>query len=195
MSVLNSSVIRNRSKIYVLRLRWKILAIAKRLSIKRFQELQEAFDQESRDSGKPRLLLTIAVAAGLEKIQAGYDIPNIAQYIDFLDLMSYDYHGAWEDFTGLVAPLYSRPDDDDKWKTWNVNFSANYWASMGMPKEKIVIGIPFYGRGWQLTNLAVHGVNASASGPSPQYPYTLQDGVAAYYEVIIDYSWNILGIA
>jgi len=64
-----------------------------------------------------------------------------------------------------------------------VNFTANYWASMGMPKEKIVIGIPFYGHGWRLTNPADNGVYAPASGPSPPFPYTQQAGVAAYYEI------------
>jgi len=147
------------------------------------KEIRQAFEQESVSSGKPRLLITIAGSAGLGTIQVGYDIPNIAKYIDFIDLMTYDYHGAWETHTGLVAPLFSRPDDDATTKAWNVNFTALYWASMGMPRNKIVIGIPFYGRGWKLADPLMSGVNAPTSGPSPPAHYTLQSGIAAYYEI------------
>jgi len=41
------------------------------------QELSEAFDDESRSTGRTRLLLTIAVPAGIEWIQKGFDIPVI----------------------------------------------------------------------------------------------------------------------
>jgi chitinase len=98
--------------------------------------------------------------------------------------MAYDYHGSWESVTGLNAPLFARPDDTLDFAVLNLNYSATYWATMGMPRNKIVIGIPAYGRGWKLANPAVSGVNAPTNGPSPSYQYTREEGLAAYYEVI-----------
>ena len=61
--------------------------------------------------------------------------------------MSYDYHGVWDEVTGLNSPLYSRDINDDKifdkWK--NANYSINYWISSGCPPEKINFGLAAYG--------------------------------------------------
>lgn len=44
------------------------------------QELREAFEAESKSSGKSCLLLTIAMPAGQEYIDQGFDVPKIAKY-------------------------------------------------------------------------------------------------------------------
>lgn len=41
------------------------------------QELREEFDKEARKTGRPRLLLTMAVPAGIEYIDKGYDVPRL----------------------------------------------------------------------------------------------------------------------
>lgn len=60
------------------------------------QELREEFDRESSKTGRPRLLLTMAVPAGFEYIEKGYDIPKLNQHLDWFNLLSYDYHSAFE---------------------------------------------------------------------------------------------------
>lgn len=44
-----------------------------------FQELREEFERESQKTGRPRLLLTMAVPAGIEYINKGYDVPKLTK--------------------------------------------------------------------------------------------------------------------
>lgn len=64
--------------------------------------------------------------------------------------MTYDYHGTWDNVTGLNSPLYGREYNSsnlsqslDNWK--NANYSINYWISNGCPPEKINFGLASYG--------------------------------------------------
>lgn len=63
-----------------------------------------------------------------------------------ISVMSYDYHGIWDEVTGLNSPLYSRNSNDDTYDKWkNANYSINYWISNGCPPEKINFGLAAYG--------------------------------------------------
>jgi GH18 family chitinase len=57
--------------------------------------------------------------------------------------MSYDFHGAWSETTGTNAPLY-----DQGWGEayFDVHSCVMNWLIGGGLREKINIGLPFYGR-------------------------------------------------
>lgn len=59
------------------------------------------------------LLLSSAVSPNKKVIDEGYDVPVLAKYLDWIAVMTYDYHGQWDKKTGHVAPLYYHPDDDN----------------------------------------------------------------------------------
>lgn len=61
---------------------------------------------EAKTSGQPRLLLTAAVPASFEAIAAGYDVSEISKYLDFINVMTYDFHGQWERTVGHNSPLF-----------------------------------------------------------------------------------------
>ena len=58
-------------------------------------------------------MLTAAVSPSSEVVEAGYDIPGLDKYLDYVSVMSYDYHGQWDGQTGHVAPMYQHEEDQD----------------------------------------------------------------------------------
>ncbi|EFO82669.1 CRE-CHT-1 protein [Caenorhabditis remanei] len=145
------------------------------------KELKAACESEAGSTNQDRLLVTAAVAAGPATIDAGYDIPNLAPNFDFILLMSYDFFGAWASLVGFNSPLYATTELPAEWNGWNVDSSARYWNQKGMPKEKIIIGMPTYGRGWTLNNASA--INPGTSGsPAKITQYVQEAGVGAYFE-------------
>nr|XP_022315649.1 acidic mammalian chitinase-like isoform X2 [Crassostrea virginica] len=145
------------------------------------KETREAFNNEAAATGKDRLLFTSAVGAGRSVIDSAYDVPAMAEYMDFICLMTYDLHGSWESVTGLHAGLYASNNDPDK--TLNVASAAEYWHQKGAPREKLIIGLATYGRSFTLVDSSQHGVGAPVSGAGLAGPYTREKGVLSYYEI------------
>ncbi|XP_048353831.1 LOW QUALITY PROTEIN: acidic mammalian chitinase-like [Sphaerodactylus townsendi] len=147
------------------------------------KEMREAFEQEASQTNQPRLMVTAAVAAGLSNIESGYQIPELGQYLDYFHVMTYDFHGSWEGYTGENSPLYKGPADTGSNIYFNVDYAMNYWKNSGAPAEKLIVGFPTYGHTFVLSNPSNTAVGAPTSGPGPAGPYTRQSGFWAYYEI------------
>lgn len=141
-----------------------------------------SFVRELSEAFQPRgYLLTAAVSAGKYQIDGSYNVSSLANYLDWINLMAYDFHGPWETKTGHVAPFDQQPGDD---ASLNVQYGANYWRQLGMPANKIVVGIPCYGKSFTLQNPNQNGINAPASGPGHAGEFTKAEGTLAYYEIM-----------
>ncbi|XP_070530895.1 probable chitinase 10 isoform X1 [Cardiocondyla obscurior] len=140
------------------------------------------FVKELSDEFKPRgLLLSAAVSPSKRVIDAGYDVPVLSKYLDWISVMTYDFHGQWDKKTGHVAPLYSLPGD---WEpTFNANFSINYWIEKGANPKKLVMGAPLYGQSFSLAERNVHGLNAPTYGGGEAGEATRARGFLSYYEI------------
>ena len=67
--------------------------------------------------------------------------------LDSVNVMAYDIHGAFDPVTGHNAALYANDQDEDQ--KLNVSSAMNEYATIwGVPKNKLTMGVPFYGRGW-----------------------------------------------
>ncbi|XP_021084791.1 chitotriosidase-1 isoform X2 [Mesocricetus auratus] len=151
------------------------------------QDLATAFQQEAQTSGKERLLLTAAVPAGQNHVNAGYEVDKIALSLDFINLMAYDFHGSWEKTTGHNSPLYKRQEERGAATGFNVDAAVQLWLQKGMPASKLVLGMPTYGRSFTLASSSDNRVGAPATGPGAPGPYTRIGGMLAYFEVC---SWQ-----
>lgn len=130
------------------------------------QLLYEIREEIERHTKKHKFLLSVAVAAPSTLVDNSYDVAYINRYVDYINLMSYDYHFFTKltPFTGLNSPLYSHTKESGYMKTLNINSSAYYWHENGMDKSKIIVGLPTYGHSFQLTNPLNHGLTAPSNG-------------------------------
>ncbi|KAL1772526.1 oviduct-specific glycoprotein [Sigmodon hispidus] len=142
------------------------------------EELQFAFEKEAMLTQRPRLLLSAAVSGIPNIIQTSYDVQLLGRRLDFINVLSYDLHGSWENFTGHNSPLFSFPEDSK-----SSAFAMNYWRKLGAPADKLIMGFPTYGRTFHLLKESKNGLRAASMGPASPGKYTKQAGFLAYYEV------------
>ncbi|KAJ9590784.1 hypothetical protein L9F63_016170, partial [Diploptera punctata] len=134
-------------------------------------------------------LLTVAVSADPDTIDNGYDIPSVNRYADYVSLLSFDYHTASSDnFTGLNAPLHEIPGEYGT--QLNVENSINKWLDGGVPANKLVLGIPLYGRTYTLQNPDFHNLGDPIVANGTAGQFTRQPGFLAYYEICMDNNWQ-----
>ncbi|KAL8597656.1 hypothetical protein ACOMHN_031591 [Nucella lapillus] len=147
------------------------------------KEIRHEYEQEAISNGVPRLLLTAAVAAGVKTIDTAYNIPEISKHLDFINVMTYDLHGSWETQTGHNSPLYARSEETGDDRTLNVDFAAQYWMKGGAPREKLILGVPLYGRTFTLASTDHHQVGDPAPKGGQAGQFTREAGFLSYYEV------------
>nr|XP_027197976.1 acidic mammalian chitinase-like isoform X1 [Dermatophagoides pteronyssinus] len=135
--------------------------------IKLLQEIRRNFDHEKQISGK-HLILSAAVAAQFVIIQVSYKPVEMAESVDFINLMTYDYfiHKWYWPYVGHNSPLYSPINLPFNFinvtKTFSVEWSAEYWVKIGMPRHKIMVGIPTYGKRYTLFHSKINYPGAMA---------------------------------
>jgi chitinase len=117
------------------------------------KELRTSFRQQQRKLHRP-LYLTIAAGASSSYL-AHTEMDKVQQYIDTVNLMAYDYYEPGGGLTGNHAPLFTDPDDP---KGISADRSVHEFEQAGVPKEKIVLGVPFYGHQWADVADAHHGL-------------------------------------
>ncbi|XP_050330031.1 uncharacterized protein LOC126759340 [Bactrocera neohumeralis] len=149
------------------------------------QELRAEFERESQKTGRPRLLLTMAVPAGIENIEKGYDIPKLNKYLDWFNVLSYDFHSSHEPSANHHAPLYSLEEESEYNydAELNIDYSIKYYLKAGADRDKLVLGIPTYGRSYTLINEESTEIGAPSEGPGEQGDATREKGYLAYYEI------------
>lgn len=69
-----------------------------------------------------------------------------------------------------------------------------YLVSLGAPREKLLMGVPFYGQTFTLTKKSAYNEGAASTGPGEAGEYTKQPGMLAYYEIcdrIKSQTWTV----
>lgn len=138
------------------------------------REFRAHFEQEAKDNQLPELLLTIAAPAG-PHFRQHMQLDKIHPWLNWINLMTYDYHGNWEKKTGANAPLQG--------EEVSVSSSVSHFKKMGVPAEKLVMGFATYARGW--TGVETASPGAAATGPAPVGPCGKESFAAHQVEALV----------
>ncbi len=90
-------------------------------------------------------LLTVAASASPRGIDP-IEYADMAGILDWVNVMTYDFHSGGAR-AGFNSALYNH--DDPSNPRLNLHDAVQAIAAKGMPRNKLVAGVPFYGRGWR----------------------------------------------
>lgn len=110
--------------------------------------------------------LTAFLPANPATMDAGYEGRKIFKYLDFATVQGYDFHGGWDAKANQQSALRvptGAPDNPD----FSVEVAVDGWIARGAPRDKLVLGIPYYGRGWTGITGGGNGLFQPATGPAP----------------------------
>ncbi|XP_067141385.1 chitotriosidase-1-like [Centruroides vittatus] len=99
-------------------------------------------------------------------LQQPLDVPKIARCVNFVNLMSYDYHDYSQNlpFTGHNSPLFRRSIERGYFATPNTACSSQYWLEKSLLRSKLLVGISMYSHSYKLAVPYMHGFNAPVVG-------------------------------
>lgn len=111
------------------------------------------FRDRARRTGVGGLLLTMAIPAGAALLRS-FDLKRLARAVDWFNVMAYDFAGPWSKETAFHAALHADPKAPDQ---QCVSSTIESLMTI-LPADKLVLGIPFYGRGWSGVGEDNHGL-------------------------------------
>ncbi|KAK4193303.1 endochitinase 1 [Podospora australis] len=117
---------------------------------------------------------TVAAPAGPQHYNI-MNLPAMDRYLDFWNLMAYDYAGSWDSTSGHQSNLFTNTVNPQSTK-FNTEQAVRDFIAKGIPSNKIILGLPLYGRAFEAT-----------TGPGQPYngigPGSTQAGVWLYKDL------------
>ena len=148
------------------------------------QAVRDALDAAGKKT-RTHYLLTIASSPGPDFVK-NTELLKVANTVDWINIMGYDFHGTFSRRSGPNAPLFADPADDLQGSTSVLNVSGGVAGHIqaGVPLNKIVLGMPFYGYVWKGCANAMHGEYQTCTGPAKG---TWEDGSLEYSDIAANY--------
>jgi chitinase len=128
------------------------------------RELRRQLDEQGA-TDKKHYELTIAASARLGEI-ANVEVSLIEPLLDFINVMTYDYHEA-PGLTNFNAPLYEAKGDVSP--GLNVDQTMTAFLDEGVRPAKLLVGIPFYGHAYGSVENVNHGLFQNGTDKPPDW--------------------------
>ncbi len=157
------------------------------------QKLRIALDQQSQLDHQI-YFLTTAVPGGIDKINAltASQWQTVASVTDFMGVMTYDFHGPWDQgHTGsnFMSAMQLDPAHDPSTQhvtlsKYNVTDAMGAYVTNGVASQKLLLGIPLYGR---MVQIKQQGLLFGLYQPIIGTPQGEWDNVQSGFTGMIDY--------
>ena len=143
------------------------------------QEFRRQLDALGRKRHR-RYLLTVATPAGswqqggAYSVSNSYDLAALARSVDWLNVMTYDMNTIFSPLSGFNTPLAADPHDltpQPQRSSDNLTSAVRFYESHGVPPEKIMLGIAFYGRGFVGVSAQNDGLYSKYTSVFPETPW------------------------
>jgi chitinase len=150
------------------------------------KEFRRQLDEYGESTGK-HYLLTVDIPGGNVNSSGSWELHQVADTVDWIDVMTFDFHGSWDPITAFNSPFSFDPNEPPVGNgviqsTWNTAGSVDYFLQNGVRPSKLAVGIPFYGKEYVGVGDANHGLyrahGAAPGNDSPTYHDLVDTGLA-----------------
>jgi chitinase len=147
------------------------------------REFRKQLDKLGDENGR-HYLLTIAAPAGAENY-SNIELHRLGELLDFINVEAYDHHGSWESTTNFEAALFDSKQDPHRSSNSYIEYTIEAYLDAGVPAQKIILGVPFYGYGWTQVADEEHGLYQAAGSlaASPAGDSLVTAGVATFESI------------
>jgi GH18 family chitinase len=143
------------------------------------QELRTSLDTFAQNHNLPTMLITACVSADRSKMD-DIDWQGISQPLDAINLMSYDFFGAWDGYNNHNSPLHAPLQGNPHFCiSAAVDRLINHY---GVDPQKLNAGVAFYGRS-QISN-STPTLYGAGLGQGDNITFAADQGTPLYYNVV-----------
>ncbi|GAB4206320.1 MAG: hypothetical protein Fur0023_16100 [Bacteroidia bacterium] len=105
-----------------------------------------------------------------------FDIPALVPYVDAFIIMGYDYYWSGSSQAGPTDPLYNFQTSYN----YTLSKSVTYYLNQGVPSNKLLLGLPYYGREWETTSNTIPSNTTGGYSGSRTYAYVKTNSTGYY---------------
>jgi len=105
-----------------------------------------------------------------------FDIPALTPYVDYFIIMGYDYYWSGSTTAGPTDPLYTFQTSYN----YSLSRSTTFYLAQGMPSNKLLMGLPYYGREWETVSNAIPSNTTGAFNSSRTYSFVRTNSTGNY---------------
>lgn len=160
------------------------------------QALRQRLDELGATSGRATHYLLTAALADSEFVKH-IELDRIHEYLDWIDLMTYDFHNSLTPTTGHHA-AFSRSATSAA-NERSIERAVGQYLSAGVPARKLIVGVPFYGRAFAGVHADNHGLDQTYARYDADYAWSRlvadfidRNGYVRYWDATanVPYLWN-----